>query len=288
MKKIKLFQLDRQVRRFYYTTEPACCQRLSNNSEPKFTDIQATVIYLYGLILGFHTKISVYNFAKQHLLRYCEYLPTYKQFCLRVNNLAPVFKEICNGELTKKRVTTRTHLADSVPIIVAKGNRSGIARTASEVCDKGYCASKKMWYYGVKIHIIAEERPHHAPIPRFIELSKASENDLPQAKTMLETLGQMDIFADKAYIDEIWRYNLENRDVELNTPFKERSKNQVPLDDGERAWNAYVSSHRQPIESLFSQILSVTGIQNANVVRSEEGLLSFIWARLAVMAILYW
>ena len=64
-----------------------CCQRFSNNSEPKFTDIQATVIYLYGINLGFQTKLSVYNFAKEHLKKYCEHMPTYKQFCLRINKL---------------------------------------------------------------------------------------------------------------------------------------------------------------------------------------------------------
>jgi hypothetical protein len=288
MKHIKLFVLNRRVRKFYYTTEPACCQRFSNNSEPKFTDIQATTIYLYGLNLGFQTKLSVYNFAKQYLLKYCEYLPSYKQFCLRVNKLAPVFAELCNAELKTKPITSRTHLADSMPVIVAKGSRSGRAETASEFCDKGYCSSKKMWYYGVKIHILSEERSHAIPIPRIIELSKASENDLPNAKFMLENVGQIDVFADKAYCDEVWREELESRDVELNVPFKERSKNQIPLDDGEYAWNAFVSSRRQPIESLFSQISRVTGIQCANFVRSGQGLLSFIWARLALMAILYW
>jgi len=88
MKKIKLYQLNRRVCKFYFTTEPACCQRFSNNSEPKFTDIQAAVIYLYGINLGFQTKQSIYNFANEHLLKYSEHLPTYKQFCLRVNKLA--------------------------------------------------------------------------------------------------------------------------------------------------------------------------------------------------------
>jgi len=141
MKHIKLFALNNRVRKFYYTTEPACCQRFSNNSDPKFTDIQATVIYLYGINLGFQTKLSIYNFAKEHLKKYSEYLPTYKQFCLRVNRLAPVFAELCNAELNAKPKTSKTHLVDSTPVVVAKGSRSGRAETASELCDKGYCAS---------------------------------------------------------------------------------------------------------------------------------------------------
>jgi acetolactate synthase regulatory subunit len=70
--------------------------------------------------------------------------------------------------------------------------------------------------------------------------------------------------------------------------FKERGKNQVPLDDGERAWNAMVSSRRQQIESLFSQISRLTDMQDAHVARSEKGLLSFIWASFALLAMFYW
>ena len=288
MKELKLFQVNRRVRKFYITTEPACCQRLSNNSEPKFTDIQVTTIYLYGMKLGFQTKKSVYKFAKEHLKKYCEHLPTYKQFCVRVNQLASVFAELCNLGLTEQAKTSKAHLADSMPVVVAKGSRSGRARTASEMCDKGYCASKKMWYYGVKIHVLAEERSNTVPVPRKIIVTTASEHDLNAGKILLEDAENIDVFADKAYIDNDWGYDLQLNFVNLNTPFKERSKNQIPLDDGERAWNAMVASRRQMIESLFSQISRATRIQNANFVRSEQGLLAFIWANLAMMDFSYW
>jgi hypothetical protein len=238
--------------------------------------------------LGFSKKLDVYNFAKRHLKKHCEHLPTYKQFCVRVNKLAPVFAELCNLDLSKKLKKTKTHLLDSAPVIVAIGSRSGRAKTASELCDKGYCASKKMWYYGVKIHVLAEERPHTVPVPRKIIVTRASEQDINTGKVMLENAEDIDVFGDKAYIDEDWGYDLQLQWVQLNTPFKERSKNQLPLDDGERAWNAMVATHRQQIESLFSQISRLTDIQSASFVRSEQGLLSFIWAKLAILAFLYW
>jgi hypothetical protein len=288
MIKLKLFQLNRRVRRFYFTTELACCQRFSNNSEPKFTDIQVAVIYLYGIILGLQTKLSVYNFAQEHLLKFCEHLPTYKQFCLRVNKLAPFFAEFCNAELNAKPKTSKTHLVDSMPVVVAIGSRSTGAKTAAELCDKGYCASKKMWYHGVKIHILSEEREHTVPFPRKILITKASEHDLNAGKILFENAEDIDVFADKAYIDSEWGYDLQLNFVELNTPFKKRSKNHLPLDDGELAWNAMVCRRRQMIESLFSQIDRATNIESAYFVRSLQGLLAFIWARLAVMALSHW
>ena len=238
--------------------------------------------------LGFRTKISVYNFAKKHLLKYCEHLPTYKQFCSGINKLAPAFEMLTNAELNAKSKTSKTYLLDSAPIVVAKGSRSRRARTASGSCDKGYCASQKMWYYGVKIHILAEERPHTVPTPRIILVTKASEHDLNTGKIILDNAEDIEVFGDKAYIDDEWGYDLQLQWVQLNTPFKERSKNQLPLDDGERAWNSMVSTHRQQIESLFSQISRLTGIQNASFVRSEQALLAFIWAKLAILAFLYW
>ena len=175
-----------------------------------------------------------------------------------------------------------------MPIVVAKESRSNRATTASDLCDKGYCPSQKMWYYGVKIHILAEERPHSIPISRKILLTKASEHDLNAGKIILKNAEDIEVFADKGYIDDHWGYDLQLRYVELHTPFKERSKHQVPLDNGEYAWNAFVSSRRQQIESLFSQISRLTDMQDAHVVRSEHGLLSFIWAKFALLAMFYW
>jgi hypothetical protein len=145
-----------------------------------------------------------------------------------------------------------------------------------------------MWYYGVKIHILAEERCNTIPIPRQILITKASEHDLNAGKILLENAGDIEVFGDKAYIDEVWASDLQLQYVDINTPFKEPSKNQLPLDDGELAWNAMLSSKRQLIESLFSQISRVTNIQNANFIRSLDALFAFIWAKLAVMAISYW
>jgi hypothetical protein len=246
------------------------------------------VIYLYGLNLGFKTKTDVYNFAEEHLLKYCKHLPTYKQFCVRINQLAPAFEAFANFNLSSKLVTSKTHLLDSAPIVVAKRSRSSQAETASKLCDKGYCASQKKWYYGVKIHILAEERPHTVPTPRRILLTKASEHDSNAGKVILENAEDIEVFADKAYIDELCGYDLQLEYVQLQTQFKERSKNQLPLDDGERAWNAMIASKRQLIESLVSQISRLTDLQDAHIVRSENGLLAFVWARLAILAFSYW
>jgi hypothetical protein len=143
MIKLKLFQLNRRVRKFYFTTEHACCQRFSNNSDPKFTDIQVAVIYMYGIILGLQTNLSIYNFAQEHLLKFSEHLPTYKQFFLRVNKLAPFFAEFCNVELNAKPKTSKTHLVDSMPVVVAIGSAVQEQRRRLSCVIKAIALQKK-------------------------------------------------------------------------------------------------------------------------------------------------
>lgn len=71
-------------------------------------------------------------------------LPTYENFNRRICNLADVFRQIAVYLLSETELDYEnvTYLLDSMPIIVANGRRSGSAKTAKEICNKGYCASK--------------------------------------------------------------------------------------------------------------------------------------------------
>jgi hypothetical protein len=58
---------------------------------------------------------------------------------------------------------TMTSLVDSMPIVTCKGkNREG--KVAKEITSKGYCSTKDMYYYGMKLHVvdIGETRRYHS------------------------------------------------------------------------------------------------------------------------------
>ncbi|MCI5219795.1 MAG: hypothetical protein D3914_11570, partial [Candidatus Electrothrix sp. LOE2] len=42
---------------------------------------------------------------------------------------------------------------DSMPIMIAKAQRSGGAKVAREIAAKGYNSTKKTYYYGLKLQI---------------------------------------------------------------------------------------------------------------------------------------
>ena len=61
---------------------------------------------------------------------------------------------------------------------MANAKRSGKACVAAHLANKGFCASKGMWYYGVKLHIVAKRSVKGLPKPDYISLTGAADHDL--------------------------------------------------------------------------------------------------------------
>lgn len=69
-----------------------------------------------------------------------------------------------------------------MPIVTCKGkNREG--KVATEITSKGYCSTKNMYYYGMKLHMAGQRRAGTLPFPEMIALTPASDNDLTVFKS---------------------------------------------------------------------------------------------------------
>lgn len=148
------------------------------------------------------------------------------------------------------------------------------AKAAQPFVSKGYCATKKKYYVGAKLQIVAQARAHKLPLPVEFALASASIHDLNIAKeTLPETdLQNIELYGDKAYKDQTFQLELfENKRINVITPIKKR-KGQKNLTLFQLATNSIHSSIRQPIEALFGWIQKKTNIQNASKVRSQNGL----------------
>jgi len=264
-------------------------QRLSNNFRPEFTDEECITITIFGIAEGKFEFKAIYQFIKDYWAGWFPKLPSYQKFNKRINMLAPAFRTLCALLVSQREIdeTLSLNLLDSMPIIVANSKRSGSAKAAKDLCDKGYCASKGMYYYGMKLHALGQKRSAALPQITMLNLTPASENDLTVAKDWLAYVHNLLIFADKAYADQVWAKELALRGVELITPVKKK-KGQLFLDAADELYSSAVSRVRQAIESFFSWIQLKTHIQSASKVRSTNGLLAFIFARLAMLAFFYW
>lgn len=271
-------------------------ERFSNNNTPKFTDIEAASIYIFCTTDNFklNTKKSIYEYANRHLRSWFPDLPKYEAFNYRINQLSNCFRYLAisiNQDYISKHVDYQSviteYVGDSLPIIMAKRSRAKTAKVATEIADCGYCATKKMWYHGLKLHnlnvVSAQKRLPH---PDLTALSGASVHDYDIFKhDLILRIKNAKCYLDSAYFDEQNKaYYLETSNVEVIAIAK-RKKGQKVLFADQNYQNTAISKIRQPIESFFNWLIEKTNIQNASKTRATKGVLSHIYGKIAAASV---
>lgn len=223
-------------------------------------------------------------------------LPNYANFNARINRLedailafVPIILEKITNENIVKNIIPKIALVDAFPIILCSGKRKG--KVAPEISDKTFCATKGIWYYGVKMHTVANKVTKKLPLINFISITPASFNDLIAFKPILPQLVGYEIYADKAYSDLPLNQELiEKQNTCIYTPVKlVKGESDTIRQFNKAAEDLYstgrhstaVSTVRQPIEALFSWIQEKTGLQNASKVRAKSGLMVHIFGAIA-------
>ena len=269
----------------------AVAQRQSNNSDPDFTDEEVLTIYVFGLIKKRKTISEIHEYVEDHFSEWFPDLPSYQSYNRRLNRLSAVFAPMVEEALSevgcKKARDGMIRIADSMPIILAKGQRASQATVASDrLASVGYCSSKDTFFHGVKLHLVVERRSEQLPIPERAGLTPGSENDLRALRRALPTIEGGILCGDKAYCDGPLKKRLaKDQNLDLLTPVK-KDKGQKTLPAADKLFSRAVSRIRQPIESLFNWINEKTGIQRASKVRSYQGLLVHAFGRLAAAILL--
>jgi hypothetical protein len=289
-KKVKLIAIYMYISELYESELQYTCQRFSNNSSPDFTDVELMTVYLFVLSEQEYFKLKqIHRFTKEYLLDWFPELPTYQGFVNRINRMVEAFKALAMVLFTcfvPKDCDRQISLTDSLPIVTCKGkNIKG--KVARDVVDKGYCSTKNMYYYGLKLHLLAFRRPGTIPFPEFIGLTAASENDLTAFKELYgdqiynRVIFGDRIFSDKPYFDS----KADGQNIEMLTPVKLVKGEADCIRQSEKAYRDLygkaVSTIRQPVESFFNWLNEKTKIQEAQKVRSTNGLAVHVFGKMA-------
>lgn len=280
-----LIQLYLYICKHYEGHLDAFAERFSNNqTEPVFTDQEVITIFIFGLLQKHTTLSAIHDYTKNHLADWFPALPSYGGYVQRLNRLCDVFPVLIEkvlGHYSGDDLIENVRLIDSMPIIMANEKRSKRAKVAPRLANKGYCASKQMYFYGVKLHVLGVRRAGTMPLPEYIGVTPGSEHDLVAFRRISSQLRDTEVYTDKAYIDAQMSDDLASeQNVGMFTGIK-KCKGQQELTMTDRAYSEAVSRVRQPIESFFNWIEQKTGIQCASKVRSHQGLLVHVFGRLA-------
>ena len=284
---IKIIELYCLICHFYDTQSALKEQRLSN-FKPVFTDQELITCYFLAMLNNRQTKQEIYQYLDLHWREWFPNLPSYQAFSYRLNNLAADFSVLSNlllqNKLNSPLDLSPDSLIDSFPVMLKKGKQAKSCQTAQDLASFGYCSSKDVYYYGVKLHSLAIRRLKTLPLPVCLFLSEASKHDLTAFKEQNPIVPTAYLFADKAYADEALKQFLAAQGVTLLTPY--RKKRNDPPQFNEPLWSKFVSSFRQPIESFFKWLNDKTDYQNASRVRSTKGLLVHCYGKLAFACLL--
>lgn len=225
----------------------------------------------------------MHQFIKQYWSEYFPKLPSYQTFVARLNRLEPTFQSLgaeLQARLRVAHIPEIDQVIDSLPVMLARGGHAYTATVARETADVGYCASKKQYFHGVRLHAIARRRSGRLPCPQQIWLREASCHDVRGVKEQAPELPTTTLFADSAYADQAFEQQLAAQGTALRTP-KKKPKGQQ-LSPGEKHYNRCVSRLRQPVEGLFSWFNKKTGLQDAGTVRSDDALKVHCFGKLTV------
>jgi hypothetical protein len=246
-----------------------------------FTDQEVLTIYMFGMLQKRFTVKDIYLYTVHHWQDWFPAMPSYQAYNYRLNQLYWQFELIVEElirQLSIEEGNMNVSLTDSLPIILSK--RPYQAKVARSIADKGYCSTKKLYYHGMKLHLLGFDRYEGMPIPEFIGFTAASENDLTVLKSRLPYLQDRKIIGDKIFASVELNQQIAAQSLEIITPVKLK-KGQKYLEAADKLFSSYVSSIRQPVESFFNWLIEKTSIQTACKVRSEKGLWVHCYGRVA-------
>ena len=300
MKELELIRLycylcdcnDRELAIHYQRFSPNCCP-----ANEKLTDVELLTIYFYcRRFENKHLKSEIHDYADRYLRSWFPDLPAYATFNTRLNNLGSSLPYLASLLLSAIQTVEDEHiekgisLLDSMPIMLCSGKRQG--KVAPELSEKSFCSTKGVYYFGVKLHTVAFRRKGKLPLPEYLYITSAAENDLEAIRPVLPSLVNRAIFADKAYADKGLNEDLlKNANTFIYTPVKLVKGENETIRNFKKAadslFSTAVSAIRQPIEGFFNWLIEKTNIQKAHKVRATKGLILHVFGAI-VAALLAW
>jgi len=141
----------------------------------------------------------------------------------------------------------RLHIVDTFPLPVCRNIRIQRCRIYRDEAFRGYCASKKEYYFGLKVCVIVTE----AGDPVEVLLSPASTADVVALRSMdLNLPDQSTLLGDSGFLDRDFETCAkEDAGLRLIVPRRKNMKDQL---DG---CLQYICNHyRKRVETVFSQL----------------------------------
>lgn len=254
--------------------------RMSPNNEPKFTDAEVITLALVAQLSGYESQHAWWQHVRKNHRDLFPDLCDRTRYGRRLQKLTRAMEQIrqhilflMNVDLTKLRVV------DSFPVSVCHLRRANNSSQPFEYkASFGYCAAKKEFFYGFKVHLITDLQG----IPLGYLVTPGHVHDTTGLAFLLQDMSKLDqvlaqliaILGDKGYVGKSYAQQLKDLfGVELLAMAREYDSLEVV------AYNQFIGQARKIIETSISVL---TGTLNANhtKARSLNGFLTNLVAKI--------
>lgn len=215
--------------------------------KPVFSDSEVITLLLLMDYLPYPGETQFLGFMRANYLSLFPKLLDQSQFNRRARALRLLVEELRKHWAGMLGLNMNSEfILDTKPVPVLGYKRSKRHSDFAGSASYGYCASRKMKYFGYKLVMLCTLDG----IPVAYELVPANTDERDGADTVLPRLWHCDIFADKGFIGEEWQAeHFESHENRIWTPKRTNQYIQNAVD-----FDRWLNSLRERIEGVFNEI----------------------------------
>ncbi|NQF78598.1 IS982 family transposase [Streptococcus suis] len=250
-------QLSQICHHFYNNYCPDSFKYRRNVGLVKVSDESILVLLLLQAELGMTSQRHFYTIC--HLFP-CGQLLERSRFNRRSKQLIWLV-QLIRKAMSEMLPSDKLAIIDSFPLPLCQPVRNHRATIFKGLADIGYNASKHLWFYGFKVHMLVT-------LSGFIlnyVVTPASVHDIKVVYELLEGCKQSVILGDLGYLSSELKKDLEQEGYHLWMPFRKN------MTGAEEHNNWKVMAMRRTIETRFSELCRLFDIEHT-LTRGIAGL----------------
>lgn len=247
-------------------------------AKPVFSDSEVITLMLAMDFIPFPGETQFLGFMRANYLALFPQLLSQSQFNRRARGLRWLVEELRRSWLSELGLHHETQfLLDTKPVPVVGYKRSKKHSNFAGSANYGYCASRKLKYFGYKLVTISTL----SGLPIISELVPANLDERQAAEAVLFYLSNCDIFGDKGFIGEQWQAQI--RQQTGNRIWTVKRSNQHHQNPPE--FDAVLNSLSQRIEGVFNEIQNTGRHLEHLLAKTVVGLCTRVIAKLTSHAL---
>ena len=257
----------------WYRSQATDFRKGQPGKRPAFSDSEMMTMMIAMDYIPFPSERQFIEFVRANYLTLFPDLLEQSQFNRRARQVAPLLEGFRQSCLLRTGLSlVHEGLLDTKPIPVIGYRRSKKSTDFAGSADYGYCASRKLHYYGYKLVAISTL----SGIPLLYDLVPASTDERKAAETLLEQVAGFDIYADKGFLGRAWKATIKQQTG--NRIWTPKRKNQLQLQS--RAFERWLNGLRLRIEGVFNEIQNLGKNVERLLAKTVLGLCARIVAKM--------